>query len=92
MSVSYRYRVSVPLPAARAAGASGPEPDHLAGDRLHLVEHEVHSTLQLRLGHAPVRREANAAWKGVDDDTFRVELRLDCFRLVAPEGDDPAAA
>ena len=92
MRITYRARVSIPLPAAITDGRRQRDISHLADSSPRLVQDEVHPVFQLGLGHAPVRREANAAWKGVDDDTFRVELRLDCFRLVAPEGDDPAAA
>jgi hypothetical protein len=91
--VNYRARVSIPLPAAIIEGGRRQrDTGQLGGHGPDLIQNEVHSTFQLGLGHAPVRREAHATWARVDDDAFRVELRLDCFRLVALEGDDPAAA
>ena len=92
MGVTYRARVSIPLPVAVDADRRQRDTGHLADASPDLFQHEVHSALQLRLGYAPVRREVHTAWTRVDNHPLRVELRLDCFRLVAPEGDDPAAA
>ena len=93
MGVTYRARVSIPLPMAIIDGGH-PQRDkrYLSDPGPHVLEDEVHSAFQLGLGHTPVRRQTHAAWARVDDHTFCVELRLDCFRLVALEGDDPAAA
>src|SRR5713101_7575427 len=52
---------------------------------------EIHASLELGFGHAPVRRQTHAAWAGVDDDASLVQRFFHGFWLRAFEGHDPAS-
>src|SRR5579859_5440263 len=56
-----------------------------------MLQHEVHSAIELRLGNAPVGRQAHPTGAGVDDHPVGVQRRLHLFGVVRRQRDDAAS-